>query len=129
MYFGERPRNAHHWMVIPEEIFVHREALMRECLRRHGLAEHLIQRWGWLEERFRRDIVKSEPWPRVVDGVELPLNGFGEVTLEVGTICDGCGREIAAGNHVRYHRRLGSTYCAECAVLCPPNDGSIRPSP
>jgi ferredoxin-NADP reductase/truncated hemoglobin YjbI len=129
MYFGERPRNAHHWMVIPDEIFVHREALMRECLHRHGLAEHLVQRWGRLEERFRSDIVKSEPWPRIVDGVELPLNGFDEVTLDVGTICDGCSREIAAGNRVRYHRRLGSTYCAECAVLCPPNDSSTRPSP
>jgi truncated hemoglobin YjbI len=117
IYFGDRPRNAHHWMVIPDEIFAHREALMRWCLRRHGLPEHLVQRWNALEERFRNDIVKLQPWPRVVDGVEVPLDGFGELTIEVGTICDGCGREINPGEQVRYHRRLGSTYCCDCAAL------------
>jgi ferredoxin-NADP reductase/ferredoxin len=127
IYFGDRPRNAHHWMVIPDEIFAHREALMRWCLRRHGLPEHLVERWNRLEERYRNDIVKFQPWPRVVAGIEVPLDGFGELTIEVGTICDGCGREINRGEHVRYHRRLGSTYCCDCAALRA--DGGDGPQP
>jgi ferredoxin len=30
VFFGERPRNGHHWMVITEDIFAHREALMEK---------------------------------------------------------------------------------------------------
>ncbi|NIR60299.1 MAG: 2Fe-2S iron-sulfur cluster binding domain-containing protein [Gammaproteobacteria bacterium] len=116
IYFGDRPRNAHHWMVISDELFDYREELMVACLRRHGVPEHLITRWRAVEERFRRDIVKTEPWSRVVNGVELPLEGFGEETLEVGTLCDGCKREIDAGEHVRYHLRLGTTYCNSCTA-------------
>jgi ferredoxin-NADP reductase/ferredoxin/truncated hemoglobin YjbI len=114
MYFGDRPRNAHHWMVISNELFDYREGLMVDCLRRHGLPGHLIARWREMEGRYRPDIVKSAPWKRVMNGVELPLDGFGTVTLEVGSVCDGCGGEIAIGETVRYHLRLGSTYCPTC---------------
>lgn len=118
-YFGNRPGNAHHWMVISDELFDYRESLMTDCLRRHGLAESMIQRLKTIEESFRPDIVKPEPWPRVVGGVELPLDGFGDMAIEVGSLCDGCQQEIAAGTHVRYHLRLGTTYCPDCQARNP----------
>lgn len=114
LYFGDRPRNAHHWMVISDDLFDHREALMTECLRRHGLAEPLIARWNAYEQSFRPDIVKSAPWPRIVGGVELPVDGYGEMKLDVGALCDGCQAEIRPGTHIRYHLRLGTTYCPAC---------------
>lgn len=114
MYFGDRPRNAHHWMVIPDEVFDYRESLMMECMRRHGLAEPYIQRWRAIEESFRGDIVKDKAFPRVVDGVELPVEGFGETVLDVGALCDSCERVLDPGEHVRYHLRLGHIYCGEC---------------
>lgn len=120
-YFGMRPRTGHHWMVISDEIFDRRERMMEECLRRHGLPEHLVRRWRRLEESFRGDIVKSTPWKLVVDGVEMPLDGFGEEVLTVGTMCDGCQRAIEVGERVRYHLRLGLTYCAECAFAAGPH--------
>jgi len=113
-YFGDRPRNAHHWMVISDELFDYREAMMTDCLRRHGLPDHLIARWNAYEESFRPDIVKPTPWPRVVNGVELPVDGFGEMVLDVGSLCDGCQSEIGPGTPIRYHLRLGTTYCPAC---------------
>lgn len=114
LYFGMRPRTSHHWMVISDEIFDHRERLMESVLRHHGLPEHLIQRWRRFEEGFRGDIVKATPWKLVIDGVEMPLDGFGEQELSIGTLCDGCQRAVDAGERVRYHLRLGLTYCAAC---------------
>lgn len=114
VYFGDRPRNAHHWMVISHELFDYRESLMRESLRRHGLADHLIERFLAFEDSFRADIVKSEPRKKVVDGVELPVDGFGEIELATGSLCDSCGAEVAAGVLVRYHLRIGSVYCPAC---------------
>ncbi|MDO8788424.1 MAG: FAD-binding oxidoreductase [Sulfuritalea sp.] len=114
-YFGDRPRNAHHWMVISNELFDYREDLLVDCLHRHGLPEHLIQRWRKMEECYRPDIVKPAPWKRVQNGVELPLDGFGRMILDVGSVCDGCGGEIGPGETVQYHLRLGSTYCPGCS--------------
>ncbi len=114
LYFGDRPRNAHHWMVIPDEVFDHREALMVDCLRQHGVAEPYILRWRAIEESFRGDIVKDRPFGRIVDGVELPVEGFGETVLEVGAVCDSCQRIVEPGEHVRYHLRLGHIYCDHC---------------
>ncbi len=68
-YFGDRPRNAHHWMVISDELFDYREELMATCLRNHGLAECLVERWRAAEERYRQQIVKTEPWNKIIDGV------------------------------------------------------------
>jgi len=116
IYFGDRPRNAHHWMVISDDLFNHREALMTTVLRRHGLAEHLIERWQAIEESFRTDIVKQRAWVKVMAGVEMPLDGYGEMNVAVGTICDGCAGEIQPGEPVRYHLRIGSTYCQRCAA-------------
>jgi ferredoxin-NADP reductase len=114
LYFGDRPRNAHHWMVIPDEVFDYREALMVECMRRHGLADPFIARWRAIEESFRSDIVKAKPFGRVLDGVELPVEGFGNTVLEVGALCDSCERVLEPGEEVRYHLRLGHIYCGDC---------------
>lgn len=114
LYFGDRPRNAHHWMVIPDEVFDYREALMEDCLRRQGLAEPYIKRWQAIEESFRDDIVKDQAYGRVVDGVEQPVDGFGQIVLEVGALCDSCSRVLEPGEEVRYHVRLGHIYCSDC---------------
>lgn len=115
LYFGARPRWAHNWMVISDEIFDHREKLMEKHLRKNGLPEHLIQRWRKYEESFRGDIVKDKPEKIVIDGYEIPVEGFGTQQLTIGTLCDGCQREINAGETVSYHLRLGSTYCQQCS--------------
>jgi len=113
-YFGDRPRNAHHWMVISDKIFDYREALLKSMMRKHGLSEPMIARWLRLEEHYRGDIVKDKAWGRMVDGVETPAEGFGSVKLEVGSMCDGCGDELHIGTEVIYHLRTGETYCPGC---------------
>lgn len=115
-YFGDRPRNAHHWMLISHELFDYREALMESCLRRAGLPKHLISRWRGLEEAFRKQIVKQEPIPRKIRGIELPLEGYDELVIEVGSLCDGCHLEIRSGETVRYHVRTGKTHCRACTT-------------
>lgn len=114
VYFGDRPRNAHHWMVISDELFDYRATLMVTCMRDHSLPEPMVQRWHAIEEHYREEMVKSTPWPKIVHGIELPLDGFEELTIDSGTLCDGCGREIHPGDQVRYHLRLGTTYCSGC---------------
>jgi ferredoxin-NADP reductase/ferredoxin/truncated hemoglobin YjbI len=117
VYFGDRPRNAHHWMTISNQLFDYREDMFFAVVRRHGLPEPLIARWREMQERYRAEIVKSRPWPKVVDGVAFPLDGFDTLVIDEGSICDGCAGEIRAGDTVRYHVRLGSTYCPDCAEL------------
>jgi truncated hemoglobin YjbI len=114
VYFGDRPSNAHHWMVISEDLFDHREALMESCLRRHGLPEHLVARWGAVEEVFRKVIVKAAPRPRKIHGIELPVDGYGTVELAIGSLCDGCEGAMESGSRARYHLRTGRTYCGAC---------------
>jgi len=116
VYFGDRPRNAHHWMVISDELFDYRENIMETCLRNNGLPEYLIKRWRSIEEAFRPDIVKDKPWNKVVNGVELPLEGYEELELDSGSLCDSCNKAIEVGTRVRYHLRLGSIYCPDCMV-------------
>lgn len=113
-YFGDRPRNAHHWMVISHELFDYREELMESCLRRARLPDHLVKRWRALEEIFRKQIVKSAPFGKKLRGVELPFEGFDELDLALGFVCDGCAGELDAGARVHYHRRTGRTYCTSC---------------
>lgn len=114
VYFGLRPFNAHHWMVISDELFDYRESLMIECMRRYGLPEHLIRRWGTLHEKFRRDIVKSSPRGIVEDGIERNQERFDTLTMTVGALCDSCGSPVEAGTVVRYHARTGLLYCPAC---------------
>jgi ferredoxin-NADP reductase/ferredoxin/truncated hemoglobin YjbI len=114
VYFGDHPKNAHHWMVISDELFDHREKLMETCLREHGLAEHLIERWMEYEEMYRDDIIKAQPANKIMFGEEMPSDGFDELVIETSTLCDSCSGEIIKGSKVRYHTRLGSTYCGKC---------------
>jgi len=116
-YFGERPRNAHHWMVISDELFDYRNHLLRQVAREHGLSEEWLQRWEAIEAAYRPDIVKETAWPRVVDGVEMAVDGFGEIVMEASSLCNSCEQEIAKGQTVRYHLRTGETFCPDCADL------------
>lgn len=120
LYFGDRPRNAHHWMVISDELFDYREALMEACLRRHGLADDLVRDWRAVEEVFRPQIVKDRPFPRRRRGVDVPDDGFGELELSAGTLCDRCATELPSGTVVRYHLRTGETFCARCVPASHP---------
>jgi NAD(P)H-flavin reductase/ferredoxin/truncated hemoglobin YjbI len=115
VYFGERPRNAHHWMVISNELFDHRGELMASSLRRYDVPDHLIKRFCAIEGFYRKDIVKDKPWNKMLFGKELPLEGFDEMTLDDATLCDSCQQEIASGSRIQYHVRLGKVYCQKCS--------------
>ncbi|MCW9056248.1 MAG: FAD-binding oxidoreductase [Gammaproteobacteria bacterium] len=114
VYFGDRPRNAHHWMVISDDLFDYRESIMMTCLRRYELPEKLIERWFMMENSFRPDMVKNKPWNKIVNGVEFPVDGYEEAVIDIGSLCDSCQQEIDAGTKVRFHVRLGLTYCPSC---------------
>lgn len=114
VYIGDRPRNAHHWMVITDEIFDYREAIMQKCMENHNLPAHIIKRWMAINESFRKDIVKQTPWNKVINGVEIPVDGFENIKIDCGTVCDSCEQAIETGETVRYHTRLGEVYCKTC---------------
>jgi hypothetical protein len=76
----------------------------------------MIHRFREIEEFFRGDIVKSAPYPRLMGDVEIPFEGFGEITMDVGTLCDACEREVTIGEKVIYHMRLGKIYCSDCSA-------------
>lgn len=114
VYFGNRPRNTHHWMVISDALFEHREQLMQDSMRANGLDEQWVQRWLTIENYYRPDIVKSMPIQRDFDGIALPLEGYDDMVLDVGAMCDGCGGVIEPGETVRYHLRLGTIFCPSC---------------
>ena len=113
-YFGERPRNAHSWMVISNELFDYREKLMEDALRKHGLAENFIIQWRAVDEVYRKQIVKKEPITKKVDGVELPTEGYQFDIIESASLCDSCENEINLGEKISYHVRTGKTYCKSC---------------
>ncbi len=115
MYFGDRPRNAHHWMVITDELFDYREALMERCLRRHGLAQEHIAAWRAVEEVFRRRIVKVEPFARMRNGVAMPLEGYSTIQLDAGGFCDRCAAAIERGAQGHYHVRTDKVLRGQCA--------------
>lgn len=113
--FVEHPRNAHHWMVIPDALFDHRQDLMVRTLRAHGVDATRIARWTRFEEHFRSDIVKSEPWPKRIGDELVDLESFDWEVLSEASLCDYCNGEVDAGTRVRYHRRLGHISCPACA--------------
>lgn len=115
VYFGQRPRNAHHWMIISDALFDHRQALMLQALQAQNLTPDQIDRWVRIEEHFRADMVKTEVWPRRLGDEEVLTEGFARETLLEATVCDHCGAEIDAGTTVAYHRRLGQVSCRVCA--------------
>lgn len=114
VYFGDRPRNAHHWMVISDELFDYRQSLMRERLEAHGLTDAQVARWTRLEVHYRGDIVKGAAFPRRIGGVDQPLEGYARQVLDSGTVCDHCGTAVDSGVEVTYHLRLGLVSCAAC---------------
>lgn len=113
-FFGDRPRNAHHWMVITHEIYDHRLRLLESTLRDHQMPEHLRAIWLQYEDYYRSDIVKDEPRGRRIGDITLPATGFGRETLTCGAICDSCGAIIEEGENVLYHLRTGQLYCRKC---------------
>lgn len=116
-YMGDRPRNAHHWMIISHELFDHRQNLMRETLAELGLGDELIDRWTGFEEHFRPDIVKSSYWPRQVGDQLVHNDGFAHEVLGEASLCDHCQQELPVGTAVLLHRRLGTIACASCANM------------
>lgn len=116
VYLGESPRNAHHWMVISDELFDYRERLFEAAIRREGgLPEAMIQRWLALQEATRPMLVKQKPWPKLVEGKALSLGSVERMEAPIAMLCDRCQAEIEAGERVAYHTRLGETYCQACA--------------
>ena len=115
IYFGDRPRNAHHWMVLSDAVFDHRQSLMRQAQQANHLTPDQMARWRRVEEHFRPDMVKTEVWPRRVGGEDLLTEGFATETLTEATVCDHCSAEILAGTAVAYHLRLGQVSCHACA--------------
>ncbi|MBL9022716.1 MAG: 2Fe-2S iron-sulfur cluster binding domain-containing protein [Myxococcales bacterium] len=115
-YFGLDPYNAHHWMVISDELFDYREAILEGLMRDYGLSEALVRQWSAIHETFRAAIVKSSARGLIVDGVERPVEPPEELTVEFATICDGCQGAIDVGERARYHPRSGQLYCASCAA-------------
>lgn len=115
VYFGERPRNGHHWMVISNELFDYRERLFESCLKEFDMPEEHIKSWLKVHEVFRKQIVKDVAIPKKVRGISLPLEGHEWLVLTAGSLCDGCAQEMDTGARVAYHVRTGRTYCESCA--------------
>lgn len=115
-FFGLRPFNAHHWMIISDDLFDYREALMEAAMRRHGLPDRLVRRWLAVHEAFRREIVKGTARGLVVDGVERLAAGYSMEVLTVGALCDGCEGAMPSGTEGRMHRRTGKLFCQACAA-------------
>lgn len=113
-YLGLNPFNAHHWMVISDELFDHRERLLEECMTRYGLPAHLRQRWAAVHETFRQEIVKAAPRGMFVRGVERAVEGYTDEEIAVATVCDGCCAEMPAGARGRLHVRTGKLFCRAC---------------
>jgi ferredoxin-NADP reductase/ferredoxin/truncated hemoglobin YjbI len=113
-FFGDRPRNSHHWMVISNDVYDHRLGLLVDSMRLHGLPEALIPVWLEYEEYYRADIVKSEPRGRRIGGVVQPVDGMDYETLTVGALCDSCEKVLEPGTRVLYHLRTGHLYCPAC---------------
>ena len=114
VYIGERPKNAHHWMVIPDTLFEHRQRLMAQAQREQGLTPEQMAGWARYEEPFRADIVKHAPWPKRMGDQAIETERYDTVTLDEATVCDHCGAEIAANSTVRFHVRLGQVGCQRC---------------
>lgn len=112
--FVEPPFNAHHWMVISDELFDYRENLFFECVRAYDLPEHLVARWASLHEVFRRTMVKSAERGQVHNGIEQDKSGYTDEVLGMDGMCDGCFEEILEGSPVRMHQRTGEIFCVRC---------------
>jgi deoxyhypusine synthase len=109
------PRNAHHWMVISDSLFDHRQHLMLNALKLHNIADELIAKWTKIEEQFRSDIVKYQSWPKRVGNILIDTEQYETTMIDEATICDYCSAEIPKYTTVRYHRRIGKVGCSTCS--------------
>ncbi|MBF5006117.1 globin domain-containing protein [Diaphorobacter caeni] len=116
IYMGDRPRNAHHWMIITHELFDHRRALMHDTLVEHGLGDTLIGRWTAYEEYFRPDIVKSAKLPRYLGDQMVASSGVTREVMGESGMCDQCQGEVAAGETVLLHHHMGTISCGRCSA-------------
>jgi len=116
-FFGLKPFNAHHWMIISDELFDYREALLERFLPEYGLSESLIRRWSAIDEAFRRGIVKGSARGMVINGVEKIVEPASMITVEVGSVCDGCPAEIDVGSEARFHPDTGKLFCTQCTIV------------
>ncbi len=114
-YFGERPFNSHHWMIISDALFDYREQVFFEVVRAHGLPEKFVRVWAGLNERFRREIVKSTERGQIMDGKEHFRNAKTREAISVDTLCDSCNNEIKAGETVLLLQRTGEVFCEACS--------------
>jgi len=114
VFFGMKPFNAHHWMIISDDLFDYREELVETCARRWGLGEEHLRRWMALHEMFRREIVKPVERGIIIDGEELLKQGYSLERIEIATICDACFEEINVGDVARMHQRTGELFCMNC---------------
>lgn len=117
VYFGERPRNSHHWMVIPDNVFDRRADILRDVIREFDLPQAVGERLMAIEEGYRQDIVKRRPWNKVLFGRVLPLEGYESLVLDEGCLCDGCEKAIESGDVAIYHVRTGKLYCNTCRAV------------
>ena len=115
VYLGEMPRNAHHWMVISDSLFDHRQHLMLNALKLLNIADELIAKWTKIEEQFRSDIVKYQSWPKRVGNILIDTEQYETTMIDEATICDYCSAEIPKYTTVRYHRRIGKVGCSTCS--------------
>ena len=113
-YFGDHPKKAHSWMVISHELFDYREQLLESCMIKHGLPEHLRQKWRAVHEVFRTAIVKDAPMDTIINGIRKPAEGYLLETITVDTLCDNCEGEILANQEIISHIRTGEVYCKRC---------------
>lgn len=116
VYFGNRPRNIHHWMVISDDLMDHRRRILDAAMLRHGVTDEQRHVWHAYEENYRPDIVKDEAWPlKVGENEYVDLESFDKEVLLEATLCDYCGNEVLAGEEVIYHRRTGKISCPRCS--------------
>jgi NAD(P)H-flavin reductase/truncated hemoglobin YjbI/ferredoxin len=118
-YFGAKPYNAHHWMVIADELFDYREELFFQCVRRTGLPEPLIRRWAAFHELFREDLVKGQPRGLFLHGQEQVHSPYSDENAEIDLVCDGCNCEIRVASRVRLIHRSGRVFCEQCMGKTP----------
>jgi len=115
VFLGEQPRNAHNWMVIHDTLFDHRQNLMRQAIRVHGIPDTLAAEWMQYEEQFRPEIVKYKPWPKIMGDLIIETEQYDTCVLDDDTVCDYCGGEILAKTTVKYHKRIGKIGCTHCS--------------
>lgn len=58
-YGGRSPEDAHPHIYIDEEIWEHREALLKKAFIKRNAPEDIISRWLKIDEAFKKSMIKS----------------------------------------------------------------------